>query len=213
MNRCDISLYAILDPTRTRGRPLDDMAAAAARGGATIMQYRDKHADTRTLVANASLIRKALEPFEVALLINDRVDVALASGAEGVHVGQTDMIPEDARRLLGDNGIIGLTIKTQNHARSAPLELLDYVCIGGVFKTLSKENRVSIGLDGWADVATHFRNADPDLPVGAIAGIDANNLCSILDIGADGAAVISAIFMADDVEAATRALRTIIEEA
>ncbi len=213
MNACDISLYAILDPARTLGRPLDAMAAAAARGGATIMQYRDKHADTRELVENARTIRKALEPFDIPLLINDRVDVALASGAEGVHIGQSDMATEDARRLLGEDAIIGLTIKTQEHAKAAPTDLLDYVCIGGVFDTLSKENRVSIGLDGWAEVATNFRTDSPKLPVGAIAGIDETNLKSVLTAGADGAAVISAIFMADDVEAATRQLSAIIEEA
>ncbi len=212
MNSCDISLYAILDPARTRGRPLGDMAAAAARGGATIMQYRDKHADTRELVENARIIKAALDPFEVPLLINDRVDVALVSGAHGVHVGQFDMKPEDARGLLGEDAIIGLTIKTQDHAQAAATELLDYVCIGGVFDTLSKENRISIGLDGWADVAAYFRSYAPDLPVGAIAGIDATNLGSVLAAGADGAAIISAIFMADDVEAATRNLRTIVEE-
>jgi len=213
MKICDISLYAILDPARTRDRPLDEMAVAAARGGATIMQYRDKHADTRALVANARLIGKALKPFGVPLLINDRVDVALVAGADGVHIGQADMTPEDARALLGEDAIIGLTIKTRDHAQAAPLEMLDYVCIGGIFDTLSKENRVSIGLEGWADVATHFRTSDPDLPVGAIAGIDAGNLRSVLDAGADGAAIISAIFMADDVEVSTRELCAILEEA
>ncbi|MDD9910868.1 MAG: thiamine phosphate synthase [Ahrensia sp.] len=213
MTTCDISLYAILDPARTRDRPLAQMASAAARGGATILQYRDKSADTRTLIDNARTIREALAPYDIPLLINDRVDVALAVGAAGVHVGQCDMAPLDARRLLGDDAIIGLTIKTQDHARAAPTELLDYVCIGGVFDTLSKENRQSIGLDGWRDVAQHFRTAAPKMPVGAIAGIDADNVVSVLDAGADGVAIISAIFMADDVEAATRHLRKAVEEA
>ena len=213
MNPCDISQYAILDPARTRGRALDEMAEAAARGGATIMQYRDKQADTRALIKNARMILDAAEPFDVPLLINDRVDVALATGAHGVHIGQSDMAPADARRLLGEDAIIGLTIKTSQHAKAAPSDLLDYVCIGGVFDTLSKENRVSIGLDGWADVAAHFRNTAPELPLGAIAGINATNLRSVLDAGADGVAIISAIFMADDVEASTRKLSTIIEEA
>lgn len=212
MNACDISLYAIIDPSRTRQRPLEKMAQAAAEGGATLMQYRDKTADTRTLVANARNIKLALEPFNVPLLMNDRVDVALAAGLDGVHVGQSDMTPADARRLLGPRAIIGLTIKNQGHARAASLDLLDYVCIGGVYSTLSKDNPTSIGVDGWASIAKVFRERDPSLPVGAIAGIEASNLGEVLSNGADGAAIISAIFMADDVREATAELRSVVEE-
>ncbi len=209
---CDISLYAILDPNRTRDRPLDEMARAAAEGGITLLQYRDKHADTRTLIDNARKIKSALQPYDIPLLINDRVDVALATGASGVHVGQSDMVPQDARRLLGDDAIIGLTIKTSEHAKAAPIELLDYVCIGGVYSTLSKDNPNCIGLEGWRNVAAHFRKTSPNLPVGAIAGIDATNLADVINNGADGAAIISAIFMADDVSDATRNLKSILAE-
>ena len=213
MNKCDISLYAILDPSRTRGRPLVDMAVSAAKGGATIIQYRDKNADTRVLIENAREISMRLKPYNVPLLINDRVDVALASGADGVHVGQSDMSPQDARQLLGGEAIIGLTLKTDEHAMAAPADMLDYVCIGGVFDTLSKDNTTSMGVDGWSHVAKRFRQIKSALPIGAIAGIDASNIQSVLGAGADGAAIISAIFMADDVEVATRTLQSIIRDA
>ncbi|MEM8749440.1 MAG: thiamine phosphate synthase [Pseudomonadota bacterium] len=212
MNSLGISLYGILDPARTRGRDLDEMASAAARGGVTLLQYRDKTADTRTMVSAGREIAKALEPHSVPLLINDRVDVALAVGAQGVHLGQSDMHPGDARRLLGDDAIIGLTIKTVEHAEQAPLELLDYVCIGGVFTTMSKDNPTNIGLDGWRRLADVFAARNARLPIGAIAGIDASNLASVLKNGADGAAIISAIFMADDVEQAARELKAIVEQ-
>ena len=212
MSTCDVSLYAILDPNRTRGRPLSEMAHVAAEGGITLLQYRDKQADTRTLINNAREIKLALQPYDIPLLINDRVDVALAVGASGVHVGQSDMVPQDARRLLGNEAIIGLTIKTREHAISAPTELLDYVCIGGVYSTLSKDNPSNIGLDGWSDIAAHFRETCPNLPVGAIAGIDETNLADVINNGADGAAIISAIFMADDVTAAARKLKSILVE-
>ena len=208
----NISLYAILDPNRTKGRDLATLARAAAEGGITLMQYRDKHADTRTLVTRARQIHDALAPYDIPLLINDRVDVALAMGAEGVHVGQTDMMARDARRLLGPDAIVGLTIKDENHARAAPVEDIDYVCMGGVFDTLSKDNPSSIGIEGWQAIAGYFRANTPDLPVGAIAGIDATNAASVIKAGADGIAVISAIFMADDVTAATKELKLIIEE-
>ncbi|MGI9366203.1 MAG: thiamine phosphate synthase [Rhizobiaceae bacterium] len=210
MNPCDISLYAILDPHRTQGRPLTDMAKAAADGGITLLQYRDKEAGTRTMVKNAERIKRALDPYSIPLLVNDRVDVALAVEADGVHVGQSDMKPVDTRRLLGPNAIIGLTIKTVEHAQQAPLDLIDYACIGGVYSTLSKVNPGNIGLEGWASISSVFRQKCPTMPVGAIAGIDASNLQAVLENGADGAAIISAIFMADDVEAATRELKNIV---
>ncbi len=212
MSTCDISLYAILDPNRTRGRPLIKMVRAAAEGGITLLQYRDKQADTRTLINNAREIKSALQPYDIPLLINDRVDVALAVGASGVHVGQSDMNPQDARRLLGNEAILGLTIKTTAHANAAPTELLNYVCIGGLCSTLSKDNPNNIGLDGWRDIAAHFRDNSPNLPVGAIAGIDETNLANVITNGADGAAIISAIFMADDVTAAARNLKSILAE-
>ncbi len=209
MNPCDVSLYGIIDPHRTRNRSLADLTRAAADGGITLLQYRDKDGDTRTLIENAVTIKQALSGYNVPLLINDRVDVALAVEADGVHVGQSDMTPKDARRLLGPNAIIGLTIKTEEHARQAPLDLIDYACIGGVYSTMSKENPTNIGLQGWAAIAAHFRHVAPKFPVGAIAGIDASNLEAVLKNGADGAAIISAIFMADDVKAATRELKLI----
>ncbi|EFL88989.1 thiamine phosphate synthase [Ahrensia sp. R2A130] len=212
MTALDISLYGILDPARSNGRPLPELAAAAARGGATLLQYRDKTSDTRTMVETAHDILEALEDFDIPLLINDRVDVALAVGAHGVHLGQTDMETQDARDLLGDDAIIGLTIKNRSHATNAPVDLLDYVCIGGVFQTLSKDNPVAIGLDGWSSVAGHFRQIDHRLPVGAIAGIDETNCADVMSNGADGVAIISAMFMADDVEAVTKNLVKIIKE-
>lgn len=205
--KADITLHAILDPARCGGRDLAEMARAAAMGGATILQYRDKSGDVRAMIDNVRAVRAALEGSNVPLLVNDRVDVALATGADGVHVGQTDMGAEDARRLLGEERIVGLTIRTREHAQAAPLDVLDYVCIGGVFDTLSKENPTAIGVDGWRDAAEHFRTHAPSLPIGAIAGIDAANAREVMEAGADGIAVISAVFGADDVEAAARELK------
>ena len=116
MNRVDLRLYGILDPERTRGRPLPDLARAAAAGGCTLIQYRDKHAGGRALVETTRALKAALAGTGVPLLVNDRVDVALAAGADGVHLGQSDMHPADARRLLGREAIVGLTLKTPAHA-------------------------------------------------------------------------------------------------
>src|SRR5687767_497410 len=109
MNPVDIKLYGIVDPERTRGRDLADLAREAVAGGCTLIQYRDKHASGRTLVERARALTEALKGTGVPLLVNDRVDVALAAGADGVHLGQDDLRPADARHLLGPRAIIGLT--------------------------------------------------------------------------------------------------------
>ena len=211
MNRPDISLYAILDPERTRGRDLATLADAAVRGGITLLQLRDKHADTRNFVSRARAVRAALAG-RIPLLINDRVDVALAAGADGVHLGKQDMLPADARRLLGPAAIIGVTLKDSGDLAALDPALVNYGCIGGVFDTASKHNPAApVGLDGLSQLR---RQAAPSgLPVGAIAGIDEHNAASVIAAGADGVAIISAIFMADDVTAAAARLRTRVDTA
>src|SRR5258705_1198564 len=129
--RVDLRLYALVDPERAGGRDLAVLARLLAQGGATLVQLRDKHSDTRLMVARARAIKAALAPLDVPLLINDRIDVALASGADGVHVGQDDMAVEDPRRLLGPDPIIRLSVQTVAQAQAPPLGLLDYAGIAG----------------------------------------------------------------------------------
>jgi thiamine-phosphate pyrophosphorylase len=206
----DIRVYAVLDPARCRGRPLGEMAEAAGRGGATLLQYRDKSASTRGLIEAANEIGRALAPFDVPLLINDRVDVALAVGCAGVHVGSEDMPAADARRLLGADRIVGCTVHSAVEADAVQGGILDYGSVGGVFATASKHNpQPPIGLEGVRALIARL----PDLPVCAIAGIDHRNAAEVIAAGADGIAVISDIFMADDVTAATRRLRGIVDAA
>ena len=156
--RVDLRLYALVDPERAGGRDLAVLARLVAQGGATLVQLRDKHSDTRLMVARARAIKAELAPLNVPLLINDRIDVALATGADGAHVGQDDMAAEDARRLLGADAIIGLSVKTVEQAAAAPIDLLDYVGIGGVFATSSKDNpSPPIGPSGLARIVSVFR--------------------------------------------------------
>jgi thiamine-phosphate pyrophosphorylase len=204
----DLRLYALVDPEHAGGRDLAELASLVARGGATLVQLRDKRGSTQAMVETARAIRSRLAPLGVPLLINDRADVAFAAGADGVHLGQDDMAVEDARRLLG------LSIKTLDHAARAAVEHLDYVCIGGVFATASKDNPDRpIGLSGLRSIFTEMRGRDPDLPIGAIAGIDASNADAVIAAGADGIAVISALSLAGDPQAAARDLRAIVEAA
>jgi thiamine-phosphate pyrophosphorylase len=210
--RVDLRLYALIDPGRAGGSDLAELAAKLVRGGATLVQLRDKLAGTRAMVETARAIKARIAP--VPLLVNDRADVAFAAGAAGVHVGQDDLAAEDARRLLGPRAIIGLSVKTIGQALQAPLEHLDYACVGGVFATTSKDNPdPPIGLAGLASIAAALRGRSPNLPVGAIAGIDARNAGATIASGADGVAVISALSLATDPQAAARELRAIVEAA
>lgn len=210
----DLRLYALVDPERAGGVPLDALARRVVSGGATLVQLRDKLASTRRLVEEARAVHRALHGTGVPLIINDRVDVALAVGAEGVHVGQEDMTVEDARRLLGPNAIIGLSIKTMAQAEAAPINLLDYVAIGGVFATTSKDNPdPPVGVEGFRAIAAVVRRRAPVLPVVAIAGIDAGNAASVIAAGADGVAVISALSLVPDPAAAAHQLRSVVDEA
>ena len=160
--RPDLRLYALIDPEHTDGRDMVELARLAAEGGATTVQLRDKGSTVRSMVERARHIKTALASLGVPFLINDRVDVALAGGADGVHLGQEDMKVEDARRLLGPSSIIGLSIKTVAEAEEAPMDLLDYVGIGGVFATSSKTNPdPPIGVAGLARILRPFGAACP----------------------------------------------------
>jgi thiamine-phosphate pyrophosphorylase len=208
----DLRLYALLDPERAGGTTLGGLAQAVADGGATLVQLRDKLGSTRQLVAQARDLKAVLAPRSIPLLVNDRVDVALAAAADGVHVGQDDMEPEDARRLLGPGAIIGLSIKTVPQAQAVPVGVVDYVCIGGVFATASKHNPAPpVGIDGLKSILTVMRQRAPRLPIGAIAGIDATNAAAVMAAGVDGIAVISALSLASDASGAARTLRGIVD--
>jgi thiamine-phosphate pyrophosphorylase len=208
----DLRLNAIVDPEHSGGHDIVDLARRVAVGGATLVQLRDKRNDAHTMVEEALAIKAALAPFKVPLVINDRVDVARTAQADGVHLGQDDMTPEQARRLLGRDAIVGLSIKTVAQAEAAPIEVIDYAGVGGVYATFSKEQASApIGPQGLARVAGVLRRRAPHLPVCGIAGIDAGNATAVIGAGADGIAVISALAQAQDPAAAARALREIVD--
>ena len=209
----DLRLYALVDPAVAGGRSLTDFARLIA-GSATLVQLRDKHGGTRAMIDEARALRSVLKPAGVPLLINDRVDVALAAGADGVHVGQDDMSAADARRLLGRDAIIGLSLSSLQHAQEAPLELIDYVGIGAVYPTGSKDDASApIGVAGLRDVVRAVRARKPGFPVCAISGINAGNAFDTIMAGADGVAVISAVSLAADPAKAARELRAAVDQA
>jgi thiamine-phosphate pyrophosphorylase len=210
----DLSVYLLIDPDQTCGHDPVELARAAAAGGATLVQLRDKGGAIRRTIELAAALKAALAPRGVPLLINDRVDVALAADADGVHLGQDDMEPRTARRLLGPSAIIGQTVKSAAHAAMVPLGAVDYVGVGGVFATLSKHNPdPPLGLDGLAGRIAELRARKADVKIAAIAGIDASNAGAVIRAGADGVSLISAIAKAADPAAATAEVRRAVDAA
>ena len=185
------------------------IVAAAAANGVTMVQLRDKEGSTGRLVDTARELCEVLAGSGVPLLINDRVDVALAGGANGVHLGQSDMAPEDARALLGLDALIGLTVRTREDTARMPHGVVDYISIGGIFPTTTKNVRERpIGLDGLARLAAIL-----DGPVVAISGIDVSNAAEVIAAGVDGVAVSSAICAAEDPGAISAKLAAIVARA
>jgi thiamine-phosphate pyrophosphorylase len=206
-NPVDLRLYVILDPGFAKGRPLDEIARRAIAGGATVLQLRAKDVDTRTLLALTQAVLAIARAAGVPLIVNDRVDVALAAGADGAHVGEQDLPVADARRLLGPDAILGASALSAATALAAARDGADYLGIGDVFGTSSKPDaRPPMGLAGLRAVA-----AASTLPAVAIGGIHAANAASTLAMGAVGVSVISAVVSAEDVEAAARTLRRVVD--
>lgn len=199
----DLSLYLVTDAALCRGHGLEQTVEAAVRGGVTIVQLRDKHASDEQMTAQAKRLKALLAGTGVPLIINDRLQVALESQADGLHVGQSDAAVQEARRLLGEQAIIGLSINTIAQLQATPFELLDYVGIGPVFATESKQDHAQpTGFGGLAALV----KACP-LPSVAIGGLKASHAISVQRAGANGLAVISAICGQPDPYQAARAFQ------
>ncbi len=209
----DLRLYALVDPAVAGGYTLPELGRRVA-DSATIVQLRDKRGSTRQMLEETRALSAILKPRKIPLLINDRVDIALAADADGVHIGQDDMPAVEARRLLGRDAIIGLSLTTPQHAREAPLDYLDYVAIGAVFATGSKgDANAPIGLDGLREIVRAVRARHAGMPICAISGITEGNAGEVIAAGSDGVAVISALSLANDPAAAARSLRLVVDDA
>ncbi|KAK9929176.1 hypothetical protein M0R45_026282 [Rubus argutus] len=212
-NPSDLFLYAVTDSGMNRkwGHSISDAVKAAVEGGATIVQLREKDIETKDFLEVAKSCLQICRSHGVPLLINDRIDVALACDADGVHIGQSDMPTHVARALLGPEKIIGVSCKTPDHAEQAWIAGADYIGCGGVYPTNTKANNLTIGLDGLKTVCLASK-----LPVVAIGGINASNAQSVMQIGVPnlkGVAVVSAMFDRECVFTETRKLHTLLMEA
>ena len=205
----DLSLYLVTDRGLSLGRATVDIVRAAVAGGVTCVQLREKECSTRQFVAEARAVREVLAGTGIPLIINDRIDVALAVGADGVHLGQSDMLIADARHVVGHSMLIGISAECVEDAVRAEAQGADYVGISPVFSTPTKTDTApALGLDGVAAI-----RAAVSLPLVGIGGIKPGNAAEVIRAGCDGVAVVSAIVSAPDPREAAAKLKTIIHAA
>ena len=199
----ELRLYLVLDPNLCGGlEGMIETTRIAVQNGVTLVQLRAPEWKKRQWMEAARRLKSLLAPTGVKLIINDQVDVALAIDADGVHVGQSDMAPQDVRRLLGPEKIIGLSISSLEECRPEDLACVDYLGIGPIWPTSSKPDAApALGLDGLRAVVDQTK-----MPNVAIGGIKSHNIQACLEHGADGIAIISAICGQKDVAQATKTL-------
>ncbi len=205
----DWSLYVVTDAKLSRGRSHLEVIRAAIAGGATVIQYREKEGTTRQLVEEAQALRELTRQMGVLFIVNDRVDVALAVDADGVHVGQDDMPAPIVRKLMGPGKIVGVSVDNLEQALQAEQDGADYLGAGPIFATPTKPDAAPpIGVDGLAEICRRV-----SIPVVAIGGLNAENAAEVIRAGAAGVAVVSAVVAAPDVEAAARRLWEVVDAA
>lgn len=207
--KTDYTLYAITDSSYTR-LPLAGQVEAAISGGAKIIQLREKNISEEEYIEKAKEVLSVTRKYGVPLIINDSVNVALKSGADGVHLGQTDGDPKSARQILGENAIIGVTAKSVSQAKAAEASGADYLGSGAMFVSPTKPNAKALSMSELREICTSV-----SIPVCAIGGINEENVTSLRSSGISGIAVVSAVFgseTADGITAAAKRLRAAAEE-
>lgn len=204
MRRFDLSLYLVLDPGLCARVGMVETARRAVAGGATMVQLRDKEATTDRMVETGRVLKSALGGTGAKLIVNDDVEAALAIGADGVHIGQSDRSAAEARTLLGRDAIVGVSVETPELAKRVDPAVIDYVGAGPVFATPTKpDHKPPVGFDGLAALV-----AAVSVPAVAIGGLKAGHAADVFASGAKGFAVVSAICGQPDPEAAARQLWT-----
>lgn len=206
-DRNDLRLYVVTDRTWLHGRSFLEQIETVLQSGATLLQLREKDLPENEFLEEAKAFKRLTDRYGVPLIINDNVQVALACNAAGVHVGQQDMEAQDVRALLGENKIIGVTAKTVEQAQKAEQAGADYLGSGAVFGTTTKPDALPMTMERLRDITQSV-----SIPVVAIGGIEEHNLMMLKGSGVAGAAVVSAVFAAEDVGAATRTLRALADE-
>jgi len=206
LKKFDPTLYFITDSNGFSEEEFLERTEAALKGGVTLVQIREKDKSTREYIALAQKVHALTKQYGVPLIIDDRIDVAMAIGAEGVHLGQSDMQIDTARRILGEDIIIGATAKTVPQATEAYIQGADYLGVGAIYPTTTKVKTILTSVETLADIC----KAVP-IPVNAIGGLNIQNIDVLKGIAISGICVVSAIMKADDPAQAAAELKTKIE--
>lgn len=203
----DYSIYLVTDEGCLQGRALLDCVREALDGGVTLVQYRAKTASSAEMYAEALQLKALCDSFKVPLIINDRLDIAMAVGAAGVHLGQDDLPCAAARKILGEDYIIGVSAHNPAEAKAALQSGADYLGCGAVFGTATKADVKKLGTEGLTAICR-----EKGLPVVGIGGVTADNYREVRAAGADGAAIVSGILAQPDIRATVRAIARVSQE-
>lgn len=203
----DYSIYLVTDDGCLQGRALLDCVREALDGGVTLVQYRAKTASSAEMYAEALQLKALCDSFKVPLIINDRLDIAMAVGAAGVHLGQDDLPCAAARKILGEDYIIGVSAHNPAEAKAALQSGADYLGCGAVFGTATKADVKKLGTEGLTAICR-----EKGLPVVGIGGVTADNYREVRAAGADGAAIVSGILAQPDIRATVRAIARVSQE-
>lgn len=203
----DYSIYLVTDDGCLQGRALIDCVREALEGGVTLVQYRAKTASSAEMYAEALQLKALCDSFNVPLIINDRLDIAMAVGAAGVHLGQDDLPCAAARRILGEDYLIGVSAHNPAEAKAALQSGADYLGCGAVFGTATKADVKKLGTEGLAAICKA-----KGLPVVGIGGVTADNYREVRAAGADGAAIVSGILAQPDIRATVEAIAKVSQE-
>lgn len=200
----DYTLYLCTDRKLMSTNTLEEAVEQAILGGCSLIQLREKQSSSREFFEMAKRIKAITDRYRVPLIINDRIDVALAVDAAGVHLGQEDIPAKEARRIMGEEKVIGVSARTVELARKAVEDGADYLGVGAMFATSTKGNAKVIGKEKLKEI-----RAAVSIPIVAIGGINHSNAAQLVDTGINGLAVVSSVIGASDIQAAARKMRTI----
>ncbi len=195
-------LYAVTDRSWVGKQTLYEQVESALKGGATCVQLREKELDEAAFLEEAVEMKKLCSKYGVPFIINDNVQIALKCGADGVHVGQSDMAAGNVRKAVGDKMIVGVSAQTVEQALAAQAAGADYLGVGAVFPTSTKSDAREVSRQTLKDIC-----AAVDIPVTAIGGINKGNMAELSGTGVDGVALVSAIFAAEDIEEECKILK------
>jgi len=204
----DVSVYVVIDPPVCGGRAVEEVAAMALRGGASIIQLRNKVDPLAIVKDQAHDIKSTLADSSVSFIINDHVELAAEINADGVHIGQGDMAVIEVRKIIGNDKILGLTAFTKEHYSYITSDVIDYVGTGPVYPTLTKPDKAVLGIDGFAKLAK-----DSPIPVVGIGGITPQNAGAVIKAGASGVAMMRAVSEVENPEQAVRDFVNSVKEA